>query len=146
MTPEDLIPLVRFHKEETSTGTMRVTATLSISQSVTVDTRSYVADKLPLKAARRFLVEELFRQLYESQTYELYDALNEFDCCDPRNLVGIEEARKKIFKAARFQKPRLSKCCNARVKIGGKPGDGSTRWYQCSACTRGCDIKPPVSG
>lgn len=144
MTPEDLIPLVRFHKEETATGAMLVTALLTISQSITVDTR-YETDKIPQKAARQFLVETLFRQLYEDQRFELYEALDEFERCNPMDFSGMEEAKKKIFKAARFQKPRLSKCCNARVKIGGKPGEGSTHWYGCRACLHPCDIKPPVS-
>jgi hypothetical protein len=31
-----------------------------------------------------------------------------------------------------------SKCCNAKVKVGGK---GMTHYYVCTKCNKPCDVK-----
>ena len=36
-----------------------------------------------------------------------------------------------------------SNCCNVKVWIAGRHGEGSTRWYQCTNCEQPCDLRNP---
>lgn len=142
MTPEDLAGKVRFSTNRDGLN-IQITATLEVRSVMSLD-RVYEHNSSYVAQLKKELVLRLIQHLYEDQRDELYEAMEKFDCCNPMDFSGMEAAKNAIFKAARFQKPRLSKCCNARVKIGGGSGEGSTHWYECRACQHPCGIKPPV--
>lgn len=33
----------------------------------------------------------------------------------------------------------VSDCCKAEITIGGKEGEGSTRWFSCEKCQNPCN-------